>query len=214
MNEKRVLNAGYVKLLESMGGDQAVIKNARICWGSEDRASEKGDRNLIRHLLREGHMSPFEAMVFRFEVKCPIFIARQWMRHRMGSFNEKSMRYCIAEKDFYNPYACPHGTIRDDEAKKHDIWRMTNETLFDFYNELIQEGMPKEQARSILPQGMYTTFLWNVNGSSLMNFLLLRLNKGAQEEIRVYAKEILVQVKQIAPVAFTEWQKLYGVEDG
>ena len=195
-----VLNAGYVQLVEYMGGDESVIRNARRCWRSENKSTEKSDRNLIRHLLRKGHMTPFEAMVFTFDVKCPIFVARQWMRHRIGSFNEESLRYCVANEEYFVP---AHLSV--DEKQR---WIKANLRQFAAYHELIELGMPKEQARSILPLGTYTKFYWTVNGRSLMNFLKLRLDKSAQAEIREYAKAILDMVKVVAPVSFTEFAAL------
>ena len=199
MIKQDVLNAGYVRLVEYMGGDKSVIRNARRCWRSEDKSSEKSDRNLIRRLLREGHMTPFEAMVFTFDVKCPIFVARQWMRHRHASINEESLRYCVAERDYFIPYGL--------NQKQLALWKMYNDEQFDRYN-LLKQTMPKEQARSILPLGTYTKFYWTVNGSSLMNFLKLRLDKSAQAEIREYARAILDMVKVVAPVSFTEFVPL------
>ena len=199
MIKQDVLNAGYVRLVEYMGGDESVIRNARRCWRSEDKSSEESDRNLIRHLLREGHMTPFETIVFTFDVKCPIFVARQWMRHRIGSFNEESLRYCVAERDYF----IPHGLNQQQLA----FWKMYNDEQFDRY-DLLKQTMPKEQARSILPLGTYTKFYWTVNGRSLMNFLKLRLDKGAQAEIREYAKVILDMAKIVAPVSFTEFVPL------
>ena len=199
MIKQDVLNAGYVRLVEYMGGDESVIRNARRCWRSEDKSSEESDRNLIRHLLREGHMTPFEAMVFTFDVKCPIFVARQWMRHRIGSFNEESLRYCVAEREYFIPYGL--------NQKQLTLWEIYNEEQFDRYN-LMKQIMPKEQARSILPLGTYTKFYWTVNGRSLMNFLKLRLDKRAQAEIREYAEAILDMVKVVAPVSFTEFVPL------
>jgi len=199
MIKQDVLNAGYVRLVEYMGGDESVIRNARRCWRSEDKSSEESDRNLIRHLLREGHMTPFETIVFTFDVKCPIFVARQWMRHRIGSFNEESLRYCVAERDYF----IPHGLNQQQLA----FWKMYNDEQFDRYN-LLKQTMPKEQARSILPLGTYTKFYWTVNGRSLMNFLKLRLDKSAQAEIREYAKVILDMAKVVAPVSFTEFVPL------
>jgi thymidylate synthase (FAD) len=199
MIKQDVLNAGYVRLVEYMGGDESVIRNARRCWRSENKSSEESDRNLIRHLLREGHMTPFETIVFTFDVKCPIFVARQWMRHRIGSFNEESLRYCVAERDYF----IPSGLNQQQLA----FWKMYNDEQFDRYN-LLKQTMPKEQARSILPLGTYTKFYWTVNGRSLMNFLKLRLDKGAQAEIREYAKVILDMAKLVAPVSFTEFVPL------
>ena len=199
MIKERVLNAGYVRLVEYMGGDQSVIRNARRCWRSEDKSSEKSDKNLIRHLIDKEHKTPFEAMVFTFDIKCPIFVARQWMRHRIGSFNEESLRYCVAERDYF----IPHGLNQQQLA----FWKMYNDEQFDRYN-LLTQTMPKEQARSILPLGTYTKFYWTVNGRSLMNFLKLRLDKGAQAEIREYAKVILDMAKLVAPVSFAEFVPL------
>ncbi len=199
MIKQDVLNAGYVRLVEYMGGDESVIRNARRCWRSENKSSEESDRNLIRHLLREGHMTPFETIVFTFDVKCPIFVARQWMRHRIGSFNEESLRYCVAERDYFIPSGL--------NQQQLTFWKMYNDEQFDRYN-LLTQTMPKEQARSILPLGTYTKFYWTVNGRSLMNFLKLRLDKGAQAEIREYAKVILDMAKIVAPVSFTEFVPL------
>ena len=208
MIKQDVLNAGYVRLVEYMGGDESVIRNARRCWRSEDKSSERSDKNLIRHLLREGHMTPFEAMVFTFDMKCPIFVARQWMRHRIGSFNEESLRYCVADKEFYNPFGDPEDFIDGSPTVSYQTWKRLNKRQFDEYEKLVKRGMSKEQARSILPLGTYTKFYWTVNGSSLMNFLRLRLDKGAQAEIREYAKVILDMAKVVAPVSFTEFVPL------
>lgn len=195
----KVLNNGSVILLEHMGGDQAVIRNARRCWRSESK-SENADRQLLRHLIKAEHKTPFEAMVFTFDVKAPLFVARQWFRHRMGSFNEESLRYCIALRDYYIPEAL--------EGELLEAWKKHNEESFDFYDELVSKHkIPKEQARSVLPIGIYTNFYWTVNGSSLMNFLDLRLDRGAQYEIRVYAQAILELVKEVAPVSFGEFER-------
>jgi thymidylate synthase (FAD) len=144
-------------------------------------------------------MTPFEAMVFTFDVKCPIFVARQWMRHRHASINEESLRYCAAERDYFIPYGLNQQQLA--------FWKMYNDEQFDRYN-LLKQTMPKEQARSILPLGTYTKFYWTVNGRSLMNFLKLRLDKSAQAEIREYARAILDMVKVVAPVSFTEFVPL------
>lgn len=195
----QVLNNGFVRLVEHMGGDDAVIRNARRCWRSEAK-TEDADRKLLRHLIKAGHKTPFEAMVFTFDVKAPLFVARQWFRHRMGSFNEESLRYCIALRDYYIP--------EDLEGDLRDAWIKQNEASFDFYEELVgTHKVAKEQARSILPIGIYTNFYWTVNGSSLMNFLHLRMDRQAQYEIRVYAQAILDLVKDLAPVSFSEFER-------
>lgn len=200
MNKRDVLNAGHVKLLEFMGGDEAVIRNARLCWRSEHRSNPQADRNLIKHLITKGHGSPFEAMVFTFEVKAPIFVARQWMRHRIGSYNEESLRYCVAEREFFIPEGL------DDSLEW--AWRQNNERQFSAYELAVKAGMPKEIARSLLPLGVYTRFYWTVNGRSLMNFLKLRTDPSAQKEIRDYAEAILEMVKEVAPVSFSTFEAL------
>jgi len=183
-----------------MGGDDAVIRNARRCWKSESKG-EDSDRKLIKHLLAKGHMTPFEAMVFTFDIKCPLFVARQWHRHRIGSYNEESLRYCIAEKDYY----VPSGLTEKQERS----WCNDNNLCFEDYAYWIGRGLPKEQARALLPTGVYTKFYWTVNGSSLMNFLRLRTDKHAQAEIREYAQNVLclVQRMHVAPIAFYAFEQ-------
>ncbi len=198
----QVLNHGFVRLVESMGGDAAVVRNARRCWRSEAK-TENADRQLLRHLLKAGHKTPFEAMVFTFDVKTPLFVARQWFRHRIGSYNEESLRYCIAQREYFVPDHL--------EGDALQAWIRQNEEAFDFYEELVSGSgtvkMVKEQARSILPIGTYTSFYWTVNGNALMNFLNLRLDKHAQYEIRQYAEAILELVKEVAPISFGEFER-------
>jgi thymidylate synthase (FAD) len=182
-----------------MGGDESVIRNARRCWRSEDRSSEESDKNLIHHLINKGHKTPFEALVFTFDVKCPIFVARQWMRHRIGSYSEESLRYCVTEGEYYKPDDLP------EEINRH--WDRVHLYTFDMYDYFLENGLSKEQARSILPLGTYTKFYWTVNASSLMNFLKLRMDKAAQKEIRAYAFAILDMVKEVAPITFGAFEE-------
>ena len=194
MNKVSVLNNGYVELVEWMGGDDAVIRNARRCWKSESKGADS-DRKLLKHLLINAHKTPFEAMVFTFDVKCPLFVARQWHRHRMGSYNEESLRYCAAERDYFIPEGL------NDELLK--TWKAHNERSFDLYEEMVNNHrMRRELARSLLPVGLYTRFYWTVNGSSLLNFLVLRTDKHAQKEIQEYAQALLKLVRNAAPVSF------------
>lgn len=190
----KVLNNGYVSLVDCMGGDYSVVRNARRCWRSESSSSEKANSNLIKHLLKEKHMTPFEAVTFTFDVKTPLFVARQWFRHRVGSYNEESLRYCVADQDYYVPDGLDPETC--------NMWHYANERQFHMYHKLLEKGLKKELVRSILPVGMYTKFYWTVNGSSLMNFLKLRKSVHAQFEIKQYANAIHELVKQVAPVSF------------
>jgi thymidylate synthase (FAD) len=200
MTELKVLNNGYVRLVEYMGGDQAVIRNARRCWKSESKGDES-DLKLLRHLLAKGHRTPFEAMVFTFDVKCPLFVARQWFRHRMASYNEESLRYCLAERDYFIP-----GELAPELLES---WKEHNERCFDLYETMVGEHhLRKELARALLPIGIYTRFYWTVNGNSLMNFLLLRTDKQAQKEIRLYAKTILEIMLEAAPHSFSIFNKI------
>jgi len=193
----KVLNEGYLELVEWMGGDAAVARNARRCYRSESRQGEEADRRLLRRLLRARHLSPFEAAVFTFDVKCPIFVARQWIRHRIASYNEESLRYCVAERSFYVP------NNPDWTEEQRGEWLAHNEAAFDLYEKMRREGpLRREQARAVLPLGIYTKFYWTVNASSLMNFLRLRLDKAAQWEIRQYALAILGLVEEIMPITF------------
>lgn len=193
----QVLNKGYVNLIDFMGNDSSVIRNARMCYDSQHKKNADADKNLIEHLLKNKHMTPFESIVFTFDVKCPIFVSRQWIRHRIGSFQERSLRYCKA-LEYYTPDGIPE--------KEKIIFENANIQAFEMYEQLINEGMKKELARSVLPLGTYTNFIWIVNGSSLINFLRLRLDKTAQKEIREYAKIIFELAKNIAPMTFSAFE--------
>jgi len=173
-----VLDKGWIQLEDLMGGDEAVIRGARICYQSQ-ALSREHDVRLIRRLMKSEprHNTVFEHAVFRWGVKCPIFVARQWMRHRIGSYNERSLRYCTADREYYVPAEAPHR----EEYIRH------MEASFDVYERLVQSGWHKERARSVLGLGVYTEFIWTVNAWSLMNWLTKRLDKAAQWEHREYA---------------------------
>ena len=193
----KVLNEGYLELVEWMGGDAAVARNARRCYRSESQQGGEADRRLLRRLLRARHLTPFEASVFTFDVKCPIFVARQWIRHRIASYNEESLRYCVAERSFY----VPHHTDWNEEQR--GAWLAHHEAAFDLYEKMCRDTpLRREQARAVLPLGTYTKFYWTVNANSLMNFLRLRLDKAAQWEIRQYGLTLLELVEEIMPVTF------------
>ena len=158
-----VLDKGWVQIEALMGGDQAVILGARICYQSEARTPDD-DVRLIRRLVASDpkHNTVFEHAVFRLRARCPLFVARQWLRHRIGTFNEKSLRYCLADRAYYVPDAVP--SLRADY-----VWHM--EASFDLYERLVAEGWKREQARGVLGLAVYTEFIWTVNAWSLMNWL-------------------------------------------
>lgn len=191
MHRRPVLDQGYIELEEWMGGDAAVIRAARICYQSTAKTSD-ADERLIRKLLRSEpkHNTVFEHAVFRWHVKCPIFVARQWLRHRMGSFNELSLRYCVAERCYYVPA----------DAPQQDAYRAHMEASFDLYERLVAAGWRKERARSTLGTGVYTEFIWTVNAWSLMNWLAKRLDKAAQWEHRHYALAALEIWRVVMPL--------------
>ena len=164
-----VLDKGWLQLEECMGGDAAVIRGARVCYQSSARNPE-ADVRLIRRLMKSEpkHNTVFEHAVFRWGVNCPMFVARQWMRHRICSFNEKSLRYCLASREYYVPQhePCREEYIRHMEAS------------FDLYDLLVSAGWARERARAVLGTGVYTEFIWTVNAWSLMNWLVKRSNKS------------------------------------
>ncbi|HNT05962.1 MAG TPA: FAD-dependent thymidylate synthase [Anaerolineae bacterium] len=198
MERLAVLNHGWVQLEEMMGGDAAVIRGARICYQSEARDDE-ADVRLIRRLMKSEprHNTVFEHAVFRWGVKCPIFVARQWMRHRIGSFNERSLRYCTAAREYYVP---PDEPLLDE-------YRQQMESSLDLYERLTQAGWKKERARSVLGLGLYTEFIWTVNAWSLMNWLAKRLDPGAQWEHRQYAEAVLTLYAQVMPVTASAFRE-------
>lgn len=187
-----VLDKGYVQLEEWMGGDEVVAVAARICYQSTAK-DPKADRRLICRLMgsEPKHNTVFEHSVFRFGVKCPIFVARQWMRHRICSFNEKSLRYCAADREYYVP--------QDEPDCKAYVAHM--EASFDLYEQLVAAGWRKERARGVLGTAVYTEFIWTVNFWSLANWLTKRLDQASQWEHRQYALAILQMVKQVMPIS-------------
>ncbi len=193
-----VLDRGFIELEEWMGGDAAVVRAARICFQSTAKSPEADERLIRSELRREPRVNTiFEHSVFRWYVQCPIFVARQWMRHRICSYNERSQRYCTAERAYYVPADVP-----DVEA-----YRAHMEASFDLYEKLVAEGWRKERARAVLGTGVYTQFIWTVNAWSLMNWLAKRLDKAAQWEHRQYALAAFQLWREAMPVtgaAFAE----------
>lgn len=189
-----VLDKGYLCLEDMMGGDAAVVRGARICYQSTAK-SEGADERLIQRLMSSTprHNTVFEHAVFRWGVKCPVFVARQWMRHRIASYNEKSLRYCEAEREYY----VPAGVEPDSPYVRH------MEAAFDLYEQLLADGWKREQARGVLGMAVYTEFIWTVNAWSLMNWLEKRLDPHAQVEHRQYAEAALGIFRQVMPVTAT-----------
>ncbi len=178
-----------------MGGDESVAEAARVSFGRGASHDER-DKKLIFFLMANGHETPFEHSVFKFHIKCPIFVARQWFRHRIASYNEISGRYSEMKEEFCLPETLRAQKTRNyryeplDEQLNSELRRKMAEgyqAAFALYQELLQKGVAKEHARLVLPLSLYTQFYWTINCRSLMNFIKLRSDEHAQEEIRRYA---------------------------
>jgi thymidylate synthase (FAD) len=196
-----VLDHGFVRLDDALADDLSVVNGARVSFARHKTEMDDSDAGLIRFLMRERHGTPFEHNSFRFHIRAPIFVAREWFRHRVGSFNEFSMRYARATDDFYvpapedvrtqigKPGAYSFEPVSDAVAEvTREELRRVYETAFETYEKLVELGVARELARAALPVGAYTEFYWTVNARALMNFLSLRNSETAQREIRRYAE--------------------------
>lgn len=206
----RVLDHGFVRLVEAMGDDLSVVQAARVSYGQGSKGEEK-DRGLISYLMKHDHGTPFEMVAFKFHVRAPIFVARQWFRHRWGSFNEISGRYVKVEHEFWLPDSLrgqddvnKQGSVEegvDESGEEELLGRMREVTgaAFAAYEDLLEAGVAREMARSVLPLSLFTEWYWKVNARSLMNFLRLRAEVHAQREIRAYAVPILRMFEERVP---------------
>ena len=196
-----VLDHGFVRLDDAMADDLSVVNGARVSFARHKTEMDDSDGGLIRFLMRERHGTPFEHNSFRFHIRAPIFVAREWFRHRVGSFNEFSMRYARATDDFYvpapedvrtqvgKPGAYSFEPVSDEIAETtREELRQVYEAAYATYEKLVELGVARELARAALPVGAYTEFYWTVNARALMNFLSLRNSETAQREIRRYAE--------------------------
>ena len=208
-----VLDHGFVRLDDAMASDLSVVNSARVSFGRRKEEMDESDEGLVRFLMRDRHGTPFEHNAFRFHIRAPIFVVREWMRHRVGSFNEFSMRYAKATNDFYVPEA---DDVRSQVGKPGaysfepvdpELAEQTREELqavydqaFETYERLVEAGVARELARSVMPVGAYTEFYWTVNARALMNFVSLRAAETAQREIRRYAEAVEVFLAEKMPV--------------
>ena len=192
-----------MRLDDAMADDLSVVNAARVSFARRKETMDESDEGLVRFLMRERHGTPFEHNSFRFHVRCPIFVAREWFRHRVGSFNEFSMRYARATDEFYlpapedvrtqvgKPGAYSFETVDPELAEQtraalEDVY----EQAYATYERLVEAGVARELARCALPVGAYTEFFWTVNARALMNFVSLRAAEAAQREIRRYAEAV------------------------
>jgi thymidylate synthase (FAD) len=212
-NSIDVLDRGFVRLDAVLADDLSVVNAARVSFGARVEAMDERSAGLVRFLMRERHGTPFEHNFFRFHIKAPLFVTREWQRHRVGSFNERSGRYSELPDEFYVPTT---GDVRTQVGKPgaytfeplaDDLAEQVREGIeasyaesYRRYQELLGAGVAKEVARSVLPVGLYTEFYWSVNARSLMNFLSLRNAAAAQLEIRVYAEAAEQHFEHAMPV--------------
>lgn len=202
---------GFVRLVDSMplkDVDGAIVQAARVSY-ADGTSQVRNNEGLIRYLLRHWHTTPFEMAVFKFHIKMPIFVARQHMRHRTASVNEMSARYSVVPSEYYEPDAyrgqssvnkqSSEGVIKLDESLQTNVVQ-NKASAFDLYQQLLDSGCSRELARCHLPQSTYTEFYWQMNLHNLMHYLHLRMEAGAQQEIRDYANAIYKLVEPLAPL--------------
>ena len=217
----KVLDRGLVRLVDSMGSDLSIVRNARVSYDAEWRAGEDegSDKRLINYLYNNGHNTPFETDTLTFEIKAPIFVFRQWHRHRTQSYNELSARYKELPEEFYIPELDQITTQSTDNKQMRTFninpkassirgaIQMQNISAFKTYREMLEADCPRELARSVLPVGTYSHMFATMNLHNLFNFLHERLHPHAQYEIRVYAEAILELIEPIVPVAVAAFKK-------
>ena len=217
-NSIKCLDNGFVRLVDSMGGDDAIVQAARVSYG-KGTSKVSQDRGLIRYLMRHRHTTPFEMVEFKFHCKMPIFVARQWVRHRTANINEYSLRYSEARDDFYIPKK-EHiqfqsalnkqgrmGEVSDELKKKvQSYFEEISDRSFKIYSELNQAGVARELARAVLPVNLYTEWYWKNDLHNLLHFVGLRSDSHAQYEIRVFSDAMAESIKAVAPFAWEAYQ--------
>lgn len=216
MSEIKV-HDGFVRLVDTMPQvdlDSAVVQAARVSYADGTKTS-RSDEGLIRYLMRHWHTTPFEMVEFKFHIKMPIFVARQHLRHRMASVNEMSARYSVVPDEYYEPpeYRQQSSTNKQSSEGPLDLHEDFKASLvtckdwsFKLYKDLLDEGCSRELARCHLPQSTYTEFYWKIDLHNLMHYLRLRLEPGAQQEIREYADAIYHLVAEKAPLSMRAFQ--------
>lgn len=205
-----------VELVRVSGSDLEVVNAARVSYGKLATALTDRDKKLIHYLMQHKHTSPFEHNQLSFRIKAPIFVARQWMRHRMNSYNEISYRYVKAPLEFYVPANWRQqdpvnkqgsiGSFKNEQLE--EIYKKSLEQAITAYENLLNNGVCREQARGLLPVCTYTEFIYTTNLHSLMHFLKLRLHAGAQYEIQQFARAVLKLAQPHFPISLDCWKQL------
>ncbi|MBR9762238.1 MAG: FAD-dependent thymidylate synthase [Rhodobacteraceae bacterium] len=218
-----VLDHGFVRVVDYMGDDAAICQAARVSYGRGTK-SVQNDEGLIRYLMRHWHSTPFEMCELKLHVKLPVFVARQWIRHRTANVNEYSARYSILDREFYIPapeHLAAQSVVNnqgrgealegDEAARVLEYLKADSARAYDHYAEMIsqedgQQGLARELARMNLPANIYTQWYWKVDLHNLLHFLRLRADAHAQYEIRVYAEEICKLVADWVPFAYRAFE--------
>ena len=230
MSYKDPLNDGKsrIELIDSMGGDLSIVNDARASFEKTSAELEKKDIKLINYLIEHQHTSPFRGVVFKFQIKAPLYICRQWWKHVIASnhneeqlgWNEKSFRYVAIDdsNEFYIPPTFRQqsknnkqatlGSL-EPEANRHaiDLYKQQCENSYQAYSQLLELGVGREQARGVLVPSAYTSWVWTVSLQALLNFIGLRLGAGAQSEIGAYAQAIVELIEPIVPISMEAWSK-------
>jgi thymidylate synthase (FAD) len=217
--EMKVLDKGFVRLVDYMGGDQRIVQSARVSYGAGTK-SVRQDRALIHYLMKHWHTSPFEQVQLTFHAKMPIFIARQWIRHRTARLNEISGRYSIMKDEFYVPepekvsfQSSDNKQGRGDSLPLEMALEVINQLESDQkqayaeYTNMIEKGVARELARTNLPLSLYTEWYWQIDLHNLFHFIRLRADSHAQYEIRAYADALAKCAQAVAPMAYEAFEE-------
>ncbi|OZA13054.1 MAG: thymidylate synthase (FAD) [Rhodobacterales bacterium 17-64-5] len=222
-----VLDHGFIRVIDYMGDDAAIVQAARVSYGAGTKHVQN-DEGLIRYLMRHWHSTPFEMCEIKLHVKLPVFVARQWIRHRTANVNEYSGRYSILDREFYIPapeHLAAQSTVNnqgrgevltgEEAARVLDLLKSDANRAYDHYEAMLsttdqngdaQQGLARELARMNLPANIYTQWYWKVDLHNLFHFLRLRADAHAQYEIRVYAEAIAACVKDWVPLAYAAFE--------
>ena len=217
-----VLDHGFIRVIDYMGDDAAIVQAARVSYGAGTKHVQN-DEGLIRYLMRHWHSTPFEMCEIKLHVKLPVFVARQWIRHRTANVNEYSARYSILDREFYIPQPeqlAAQSVVNNqgrgevltgaESARVLEILKRDAAQCYDNYESMLsqdgQQGLARELARMNLPMNIYTQWYWKVDLHNLFHFLRLRADAHAQYEIRVYAEAIAATVKDWVPLAFAAFE--------
>ncbi|AZA27140.1 MULTISPECIES: FAD-dependent thymidylate synthase [Borreliella] len=221
--EYKILDNGFLKLIDFIGDDKRIVDAARISYRGD--SVKRKDEELIDYLIRNGHTSPLEQVVFTFHVKAPIFIARQWMRHRTARINEASGCYSLARKEFYIPLEedlkrqisnnnQPERELNSLEKSLSDKIKHYQAHSYELYQDMVNSNISKELARIVLPLSLYTEWYWQIDLNNLFHFIKLRLaldspkeiKENSPKEMREYAKALISIVREIVPISFNSFE--------